>query len=164
MLTLMLYMLFWYPITVSFVFNQEIPRKLIAFEIAKFALFLFDILINIWTTYLNDNNEEIVDPKMLRQAYMKSPRFIIDIVTTLPISELLLLILTKHDKRFAVYSLFKLVGLLRIIKIDYYYNNIRIPILLKVLWTFGIFFLLVGLFPSSSYINRHTGYHASGIS
>ena len=151
-----IYEMIWYPVSVSFLFNKKVSHQIIAFEIAKFFLLILDLIINMRTTYSNENNEEIVDPKMLRQSYMKSKYFTLDIITIIPFSEILLISLSSHNKKYAVYSLFKLIGLLRTLKLSYYSNNIRIPMIFKVLRTFGMFFLLVSFCPSTLLITTKT--------
>ena len=53
-----------------------------------FVFFIIDIIINFRTTYIANNNDEIVDPKMIAKKYLSSSMFWFDLISTLPISEI----------------------------------------------------------------------------
>ena len=95
------------------------------------------------TTYTNENNEEIIDPNMLKKEYFKSKLFIVDVITVVPISEILLLCMSGHEHKYAYYALFKLMGLIRLAKVNNYSQRITMRGIIKVVRVFGIFFLLV---------------------
>jgi len=60
------------------------------------GFFILDICVNLRTTYYTsnilliilENNDEIIDPKKILKNYIGSTTFIIDLVSTVPISEI----------------------------------------------------------------------------
>ncbi len=84
----MLFSTFLSPLDIAFEFKGT---GAIFYSIADwitFGFFVLDILVNLRTTYYNDNNEEIIDQKMIAYNYVKSIQFLFDVLSTLPISEI----------------------------------------------------------------------------
>lgn len=52
-------------------------------------VFFVDIIINFRTSYIDGHGEEIIDPQLISAAYLFHPRFIIDLLSTIPLSEFL---------------------------------------------------------------------------
>jgi hypothetical protein len=52
------------------------------------VFFILDIVVNLRTTYYDEENEEIVDSKLIITNYISSPSFAIDLLSAFPISEL----------------------------------------------------------------------------
>ena len=132
-IALIIYEIWWYPFGCTFIFGEPWSIGFLVFEIISLFIFGLDIAINFRTTYSNENNEEIVDPKMTSKKYMKSKLFIVDVITVLPLPEILLLILMISDDQWKVYSLIVLIRMLRVIKISAYLENRVVGIILKLI-------------------------------
>ena len=51
-------------------------------------LFVFDIVLNFRTTYINPKtNMEVVDPKRIAKNYFYSTRFIVDVSASIPFEQ-----------------------------------------------------------------------------
>ena len=51
-------------------------------------VFLTDIILNFRTSYIDEQNgEEIMDPTLIMMSYLFSFRFIIDVLSTVPLSD-----------------------------------------------------------------------------
>ena len=51
-------------------------------------VFFVDIFLNLRTTYLDTTSgEEVLDPKLIMTSYLFSLRFIIDVLSTVPLSD-----------------------------------------------------------------------------
>jgi len=135
--------IFWYPLAATFMPWGPWPLGLLIFEIITIPIFLLDIMLNIRTTYSNENNEEIIDSTMMKKNYLTTKLFIIDAVTVLPIPEILLLILISAEAQWLVYSLCVLVRMLRVFKIHIYLQNQVFSTLAKLLRLFLSFFIAV---------------------
>ena len=48
-----------------------------------------DLLINFRTTYIDENDNEVVDFSSIAVNYVKSTSFYLDLISTLPISEIM---------------------------------------------------------------------------
>ena len=143
-LLLIFYQMVWHPMAVSFMFNEELPLAIVIFEIVILCVFIYDIFLNLKTTYSNENNEEIIDPGMLRRHYMRSYLFYLDVVTCIPIGEILLLCLIGSEKsKYTLYSFFKLISFLRIFKVNDYSKRIRVRTVFKIISIFVVYFLIV---------------------
>ena len=59
----------------------------ITFDYFVLAFFLIDILVNLRTTYINLDKEEIINCKKIALNYIKSINFAIDLLSALPFSE-----------------------------------------------------------------------------
>ena len=131
----------------SFFFSENFPVGMAIFEFIAEVIFLFDIFLNLKTTYSNENNEEIINKVMLKKHYMKSYLFYVDMISVIPIGEILLLsLIGSEEYRYTFYSMFKLIGLLRILKFPHYCERITLNTFFKVLSMFGVFFLMVRFF------------------
>jgi len=145
---IILYELFWYPIACTFDFKEKWHPASFIFEIVSLVIFLFDIILNCFTTYSNENNEEIINTKMIMNHYVKTKLFIIDVFTTFPLPEILLAIVQSND-RWTVYSLTVLPRMLRFFKIFNYMHGTIMKTLAKYLKICLVFFLIVIRVPLS---------------
>jgi len=143
MMCLILYGIFWYPLAVAIIFKDPWPLGVLIVEIVSIGIFILDIIINMRTTYSNDNNEEIIDSKMMRRKYLKSKMFLIDLITVLPIPEIILIVLIGSHEQWFVYSLVILVRMLRVFKALMYLKNRNLKGFPKLLRIFITFFLIV---------------------
>jgi len=134
---------FWYPIACTFIFGKRWPLSLLLFEIISLLVFSLDIIINMRTTYSNENNEEIIDTQMIRDNYIKSPHFVLDFITTLPLPELILMTLIGSPRQWEVYSLIIMVRMLRFLKAMVYLENMTLGFTLKLLRIFVTLFIVV---------------------
>ena len=51
-------------------------------------VFLTDIILNFRTSFLDDaSGEEVMDPKLIMMSYLFSLRFVIDVLSTVPLSD-----------------------------------------------------------------------------
>ena len=51
-------------------------------------VFLTDIILNFRTSYIDEQNgEEIMDPTLIMMSYLFSFRFVIDVLSTVPLSD-----------------------------------------------------------------------------
>jgi len=140
---LIIYGIFWYPLAMAFLDRTPWPTGVLIVEIVSIAIFILDILVNIRTTYSNENNEEIIDSKMMKRNYMKSRLFLIDVITVLPIPEILLIVLIGSAQQWFIYSLVILIRMLRVFKILIYLKNRNLKGVSRLLRLFVTFFLIV---------------------
>ena len=54
------------------------------FDFAVFMCFLFDFFLSFRTTFYNNEQDEIVDSKLMFLNYLKSPFFFLDLISTIP--------------------------------------------------------------------------------
>ena len=83
-----LYSTFLSPIDIAFEFSGT---SLVAYKIGDYVTLVFfslDIFINCRTTFFTDNNDEIINGKIIARAYLGSTMFIFDLISTLPIAEI----------------------------------------------------------------------------
>lgn len=110
--------------------------------------------MNMRTTYSNENNEEIIDGKMMRNNYLSSKLFYIDVLTTFPLPEILLIIFIGHPKQWDIYDVLLLIRMLRIFKIPHYIGNrtystlekllhILLPFAVVLHWASCLWFLIL---------------------
>ena len=149
---IIIYEVLWYPAAVTFIYAEAWPLGNLVFEIVSIFIFLLDIIINIRTTYSNENNEEIIDSKMMKDNYLKSKLFIIDVISVIPLPEILLLIMMGSSKKWIVYSLTILLRMLRAYKVQKYTQHQTRGVIARLLKLFIIFFLLVKLFYTVKHI------------
>ncbi|KRX03617.1 Cyclic nucleotide-binding protein [Pseudocohnilembus persalinus] len=84
---LVLYSSFMSPLDIAFQF-KDIGK--ILYKIGDYitlVFFIFDIVFNLRTTFYTPNNEECIDQRLVAKNYLKSSSFIVDLVSTIPISE-----------------------------------------------------------------------------
>lgn len=134
---------FWIPIGTTFLMDEKLTETAIVIEIITFILFALDMLVNMRTTYSDENNEEIVDTKMLKNEYMKSRFFFLDLVTVIPIGEIYLLASVSSGHDFIPYFIFKLIRLLRLLKLGTYFQNVALGLGVSLIRTFISFCLMV---------------------
>jgi len=142
-IALITYEIFWYPLAAAFLEKDSWPVGSLVFEILSICIFVIDMIVNIRTTYSNENNEEIIDGKMMKNNYIKGKLFLVDVITTLPIPEITLGIASHSENRWLIYSLVMLVRMLRVFKIPVYLENRTLGFLSKLLKLFVTFFLII---------------------
>lgn len=77
------------PIDIAFEFGDgPFKRFYVGFDFFLLSLFALDILINFRTTYYDEQQAEIVDSRMIMRNYLKNYNFYIDVVSTIPVSEI----------------------------------------------------------------------------
>jgi len=141
-MALIVYETFWYPLAFCFLYKDAWATGSLVFEIISVFIFAADIIINTRTTYNNKNNEEIVDTKMIRRRYLKSRMFIIDVLTTLPIPEIVLASLAGSDDQWLVFSILCLFRMFRLLKISTYLEDRNLTLRAKLIQFFIGCFLL----------------------
>jgi len=77
------------------------------------AMFIIDIFVNFRTTYINDDKEEVIDPKEICLKYVKSINFIIDVLSSIPIGDMI----DGSKKELRLIGLVKIIRLLRLSKL-----------------------------------------------
>lgn len=107
---------FYYPIELAF--DDGDGSFWFVNIIDKIALLFFgiDILLTFRTTFFDKENEEIVCYKAIAKNYLKSISFAIDVVCTLPITEIFELsgLDSQLGRKFKLLMLIKSIRLLRI--------------------------------------------------
>ena len=112
---------------------------MISLEIAFIFIYAQDILFNLRTTFSNDQNEEIIDPKQTKNHYINSTLFWIDIIGIIPLGEILLT--TGAKFRHNHYSYAKLFLVLRLFKLGNYMENVFFGWMAKILSIFLSFLM-----------------------
>jgi hypothetical protein len=116
-------------------------------------IFLVDIVITFRTTFLNpEKGEEITDPVEIAYQYVRKGPFYLDLISSLPFSDILSF---AHDSEAfsQVLDILGLLKLLRILRISKFIANLNsdasfktfLKMLMLVLYTFGVL-ALAGLF------------------
>jgi hypothetical protein len=65
-------------------FNVKVFKN---FEYVLTALFIADVLVNLRTTYFDNNKDEIVDYKLIALKYCRSYHFYIDVLGSIPFTD-----------------------------------------------------------------------------
>lgn len=131
-------------------------------EYIVLTFFWVDIVLNFRTTYFNDETDEIISPSLITKKYIKSWNFLIDIISSLPISEIVTS--TGAGKNIKWVMLTKSLRLLRINRLIRFLNDNSLKILYKILRYFFAFLMIVKL--SSIKITRFyrfIGLHVCGM-
>ena len=68
--------------SISFEFNE--PLGIFIVNSIIDALFFVDIIVTFRTTYFDKSGEEIKEPKRIAKTYLKSGRFFIDLLSSIP--------------------------------------------------------------------------------
>lgn len=164
-IALIIYEIFWYPLAAAFLEDDSWPVGSLVFEIFSIFIFVTDMIVNIRTTYSNENNEEIIDGKMMKTNYIKGKLFLVDVITTLPVPEIVLAISSNSHHKWLIYSLVILVRMLRVFKIPAYLQNRTLGFLTKLLKLFITFFLIVSEIKRDlilTSLHRFIGYRVFG--
>lgn len=84
-------------------------------------IFLFDIVFNLRTTYVNAKNGlEVFDGKLIAKGYIFHWRFITDIISIIPFEVIYELATKSKNAQFKIFDLLKLIRLLRLGRIITY--------------------------------------------
>jgi hypothetical protein len=76
---------------------------------------MFDILVSFRTFYFNNMNGDLmVDSKQIAKNYVFGGRFFFDLISSVPVSVLLLLIETQNSSFFSIIKILKLTRLFRL--------------------------------------------------
>lgn len=110
-------------------------------EYIVLTIFWIDIVLNFRTTYFDEETDEIISGMMIAKKYVKSWNFLIDIGSSLPISEIVTR--TGAGKNIKWVMLTKSLRLLRINRLIKYLNDNSLKILYKILRYFSAFLLIV---------------------
>ena len=106
------------------------------------VFFAFDILLNFRTTFINPKtNLEVLDPKKISLNYVKSVRFWVDLLASIPF-EMFIQIgkssineqnILESDSQLQIFGLLKLVRLLRLGRIITYMKvNVQMKVGFKL--------------------------------
>lgn len=96
------------------------------------VIFWIDIILNCRTTYMNSNNEEVVDGKLLFWKYIKSSHFLIDVFSALPLK----FFVTEMVQNIQLLKAFKVVKILRLLRakrFQSYFADDKFRIIYKLL-------------------------------
>lgn len=109
--------------------------------------FFTDIVLNFNTSVIKENTgDEIFERKEIAKVYMKSGRFAIDLIATLPVNTILSLI-GGFSKNVLAFGLLKLISVLRLSKIIHFMRvvaNIKIYMRLLQLILLLFMYLHIG--------------------
>ena len=127
------------------------------------SFFWIDIILNFRTTYFTEDTDEIISPTLIAKKYIRSWNFVIDIFSSLPISEIISR--TGAGKNIKWVILTKSLRLLRINRLIKYLNDNSLKILYKILRYFFAYLIIVNYFLKMSLIknNRFIGLLACGM-
>jgi len=162
---IILYEVVWYPMSATFFFDWDVPKKLQTFDWLLMMTFAVDIIFNLRTTYCNAESEEIIDDIMIRKNYLRSSYFTLDLICVLPISEIMYsFFLKSEDISYIhhVYSIPKLIRFLRLFKISHYLKNIHLFLIFKIAKTIVPFLLLVHWISCLWYLMIKLQYNVDG--
>lgn len=83
------------------------------FEYVLTALFIADVIVNLRTTYIDENKDEIVSNKLIIIKYCKSVNFYIDVLGSIPFSDFF----SDSNSEIRLIKLLKILRLLRITRL-----------------------------------------------
>ena len=82
------------------------------------AIFCMDILISFRTTYLNvKSGKEVIDSNKIARNYVVTGSFFIDLISTVPIDEIIQVTIKVNVKQIGLLGLIKTTRMLRLKKI-----------------------------------------------
>lgn len=105
-------------------------------------IYFLDIFINFRTTYYDQNNDEIVDGSLIFKHYFKSIRFLIDVFSALPISEIVSLMIDNLNY-IKFINLLKFFRLIRLTRIYSYFHNESYTTIFQICRLVMLFIILV---------------------
>ena len=122
-----MYNAFMIPIEVAYsgtFFSAKTKNALTYFGYAVDFCFLIDIVISFRTSYLDPNKGvEVKDPRLIATRYLKSGLFFLDVVSTVPIDNIIKYFLSSRSvKQLSLLGLIKLTRLIRLRKIIAFLN------------------------------------------
>lgn len=146
---------FYYPIELAF--DNGDGSFWVANIFDKIALLFFgaDIILTFRTTYFDKNNEEVVESKAIAKHYVRSISFVIDVLCTLPISEIFELFNLNENlgRKFKVLMLIKMIRLLRINRVLKYIRQDSLKNVYRLAKLLVFFLLTVNLFSKNCHLN-----------
>lgn len=161
MVVLLLYMVITVPMQMAFEIESEVGSLSFWFDIFIDVFFLFDIFLNTQTAYVDDRGVLEINRKRICKHYVKG-WFIVDFVTCIPISYILMAF-SEEDSRtasptraFKIVRLTKLSKLLRVSRIlkviERYRDQLRVLMNTAggFVWAFFVF-LMAHIFAASWY-------------
>lgn len=128
-------------------FEQQGNNAYQIFNMTVISFYLLDIFLSSRTTYFDENNDEILDGILLLMNYLKSKAFIIDLISAIPLSEIIEFILqgTSQIVYIKFVNLLKFIRLLRLSRIFYYFKDDSYKIIFQITRITIIFIITVKL-------------------
>jgi hypothetical protein len=126
MVVLLFYMVLTVPVQIAFSIEIEIGTWSFWFDIFVDVYFLFDILLNTQTAYVDDRGVLEINRKRICKHYVTG-WFIVDFVTCIPISYIMLLLSDNDSRKNSPTRAFKIVRLTKLSKL------LRVSRLLKII-------------------------------
>lgn len=118
------------------------------------AIYVVDILLNMRTSYFDENNDEILDAKLIAKKYCESKYFVIDLITALPFTEVIEKLLEGkiNLKYFKFINLLKFIRLLRLSKIMLFFKDESFTTVLQIIRMMFLFIIAVNKFINKNMI------------
>eukprot|EP01044_Picomonas_judraskeda_P008528 COSAG03_NODE_980_length_5128_cov_1.552197_4_plen_512_part_00 len=126
MVVLLFYMVLTVPVQIAFSIEIEFGTWSFWFDIFVDVYFLFDILLNTQTAYVDDRGVLEINRKRICKHYVTG-WFIVDFVTCIPISYIMLLLSDNDSRKNSPTRAFKIVRLTKLSKL------LRVSRLLKII-------------------------------
>lgn len=145
---LSIYQAIFYPYELSFINGGLQGGKFNAYYVVEIILaiiFIFDIILNMRTTFADSNNEEVVSTKMIALNYIKDGSFGMDLLAALPIPEVALIMCHSHWFYFKLYYCFRLIRVRKAFMLNAYISSEKYLTLMSFLKMFIGFGIVVSL-------------------
>lgn len=142
----MIYNSLFNPIEIAFELSGDlwfqISNSLVCF------IYVSDIILNMRTSYFDENNDEILDAQLIAKKYCESKYFFIDLITSLPFTEVIEKILEGEInlKYFKFINLLKFIRLLRLSKIMLFFKDESFTTVLQIIRMIFLFIIAVANF------------------
>lgn len=112
------------PVGITF-FKDETTTAWIIFNVVSDTFFLMDLVLNFRTGIVfEDNTEIILDPKKIKQKYLKS-WFVVDFVSSIPVDYIFLIVekgidseVYKTARALRIVRFTKILSLLRLLRLS----------------------------------------------
>ncbi|XP_061573919.1 potassium/sodium hyperpolarization-activated cyclic nucleotide-gated channel 1 [Cololabis saira] len=123
MLVLMMGNLIVLPVGITF-FRDENTASWIIFNVVSDTLFMVDLVLNFRTGIVKEDNTEILlDPRAIRQNYLKS-WFLVDFVSSIPVDYIFLMVdsldseVYRTARALRIFRFTKILSLLRLLRLS----------------------------------------------
>ncbi|CAK6973520.1 potassium/sodium hyperpolarization-activated cyclic nucleotide-gated channel 2-like [Scomber scombrus] len=123
MLMLMMGNLIILPVGITF-FREENTPSWIIFNVVSDTLFMVDLVLNFRTGIIKEDNTEILlDPRAIRQNYLKS-WFLVDFVSSIPVDYIFLMVdsldseVYRTARALRIFRFTKILSLLRLLRLS----------------------------------------------
>ena len=129
-------------------FQQQSNSLYQAFNLSVLVFYVTDIILSMRTTFYDENNDEILEGIELCKNYIKSKVFFIDLVSAIPLSEIIEYALqgTSEVTYIKFVNLFKFIRLLRLNRIFHYFKNDSYKIMFQIARITIVFIITVNLY------------------